>query len=33
MRKAIMSDKAPRPRGPYSPAIIASGPAVWPGRS
>jgi len=29
MRKAIMSDKAPRPRGPYSPAIIASGPTVY----
>ena len=29
MRKAIVSDKAPRPRGPYSPAIIASGPTVY----
>ena len=29
MRKAIVSDKAPKPRGPYSPAIIASGPTVY----
>lgn len=29
MRKAIISDKAPKPRGPYSPAIIASGPTVY----
>ena len=29
MRKAIVSDKAPRPRGPYSPAIVASGPTVY----
>ena len=29
MRKAVVSDKAPRPRGPYSPAIIASGPTVY----
>jgi len=29
MRKAISSDKAPRPRGPYSPAVIASGPMVY----
>lgn len=29
MRKAVVSDKAPRPRGPYSPAIIASGPIVY----
>ena len=29
MRKAISSDKAPRPRGPYSPAMIASGPTVY----
>jgi len=29
MRQAIISDKAPQPRGPYSPAIIASGPTVY----
>ena len=29
MRKAIISDKAPKPRGPYSPAMIASGPTVY----
>ena len=29
MRKAIISDKAPKPRGPYSPAIVASGPTVY----
>ncbi|MDQ3249354.1 MAG: Rid family detoxifying hydrolase [Chloroflexota bacterium] len=29
MRKAISSDKAPRPRGPYSPAMIADGPTVY----
>lgn len=29
MRKAIMSERAPRPRGPYSPAVVASGPTVY----
>ncbi len=29
MRKAIRSDQAPTPRGPYSPAIVASGPTVY----
>ncbi|MCB0021350.1 MAG: regulator, partial [Anaerolineales bacterium] len=29
MRKAIRSDQAPKPRGPYTPAIIASGPMVY----
>ena len=29
MRKPISSDKAPKPRGPYSPAMIASGPTVY----
>ena len=29
MRKAILSAQAPRPRGPYSQAIIASGPTVY----
>ena len=29
MRKAIVSDRAPRPRGPYSPAVVASGPTVY----
>ena len=29
MRKAIVSAQAPGPRGPYSPAIIASGPTVY----
>ena len=29
MRKAIVSDKAPTPRGTYSPAIIANGPTVY----
>lgn len=29
MRKAIQSNKAPKPRGPYSPAVIASGPTVY----
>lgn len=29
MRKAIRSDQAPKPRGPYSPAIVASGPTVY----
>jgi len=24
MRKAIVNDKAPRPRGPYSPAMIGT---------
>jgi len=29
MRKAIRSDQAPTPRGPYTPAIVASGPTVY----
>lgn len=29
MRKAIVSERAPRPRGPYSPAVVASGPTVY----
>ena len=29
MRKAILSAQAPRPRGPYFQAIIASGPTVY----
>ena len=29
MRKAIHSENAPNPRGPYSPAIVASGPTVY----
>jgi 2-iminobutanoate/2-iminopropanoate deaminase len=29
MRKPITSDQAPKPRGPYSPAMIASGPTVY----
>ena len=29
MRNAILSAQAPRPRGPYSQAIIASGPTVY----
>jgi 2-iminobutanoate/2-iminopropanoate deaminase len=29
MRKPISSDKGPKPRGPYSPAMIASGPTVY----
>lgn len=29
MRQPISSDKAPKPRGPYSPAIIAAGPTVY----
>lgn len=29
MRQPIHSDKAPKPRGPYSPAIVASGPTVY----
>lgn len=29
MRKAIVTEKAPKPRGPYSPAVIASGPTVY----
>ncbi|MEZ4623032.1 MAG: Rid family detoxifying hydrolase [Caldilineaceae bacterium] len=28
-REAIQSDHAPKPRGPYSPAIVASGPTVY----
>ncbi|MBX3011539.1 MAG: Rid family detoxifying hydrolase [Caldilineaceae bacterium] len=29
MRQPIQSDKAPKPRGPYTPAIVASGPTVY----
>jgi 2-iminobutanoate/2-iminopropanoate deaminase len=29
MRQPISSDQAPKPRGPYSPAMIASGPTVY----
>jgi 2-iminobutanoate/2-iminopropanoate deaminase len=29
MRKPISSDRAPKPRGPYSPAMIAKGPVVY----
>ncbi|MEZ4860306.1 MAG: Rid family detoxifying hydrolase [Caldilineaceae bacterium] len=29
MRKAIRTEKAPLPRGPYSPAVVASGPTVY----
>ena len=29
MRKPISTEKAPKPRGPYSPAVIASGPTVY----
>ncbi len=29
MRQAIVSEHAPRPRGPYSPAMVASGPTVY----
>jgi len=29
MRQPIQSDKGPKPRGPYSPAMIASGPTVY----
>lgn len=29
MRKPITTDKAPKPRGPYTPAIVASGPTVY----
>ncbi|MEZ4735968.1 MAG: Rid family detoxifying hydrolase [Caldilineaceae bacterium] len=29
MRQPIHSDKAPKPRGPYSPAIVATGPTVY----
>ncbi len=29
MREAIRSTNAPTPRGPYSPAIVASGPTVY----
>lgn len=29
MRRAIRSENAPNPRGPYSPAIVASGPTVY----
>jgi 2-iminobutanoate/2-iminopropanoate deaminase len=29
MRKPISSDKGPKPRGPYSPAMIASGPTIY----
>lgn len=29
MRQSIQSDQAPKPRGPYSPAIIAAGPTVY----
>jgi 2-iminobutanoate/2-iminopropanoate deaminase len=29
MRKPISSAQAPQPRGPYSPAMIASGPTVY----
>lgn len=28
-RQAIRSENAPNPRGPYSPAIVASGPTVY----
>lgn len=28
-RQSIQSEHAPKPRGPYSPAIIASGPTVY----
>lgn len=28
-RQAIQSDHAPKPRGPYSPAIVATGPTVY----
>jgi 2-iminobutanoate/2-iminopropanoate deaminase len=29
MRKAIRSEQAPTPKGPYSPAMVASGPTVY----
>lgn len=29
MRQAIESSNAPKPRGPYTPAIVASGPTVY----
>lgn len=29
MRKPIQSENAPKPRGPYSPAIVAAGPTVY----
>lgn len=29
MRKSIQSENAPKPRGPYSPAIVAAGPTVY----
>lgn len=29
MREPIQSDNAPKPRGPYSPAMIAHGPTVY----
>ena len=29
MRQPIHSDKAPKARGPYSPAMVASGPMVY----
>ena len=29
MRKPIQTDKAPKPRGPYTPAIVASGPTLY----
>ena len=29
IRQPIQSEKAPKPRGPYSPAIVAAGPTVY----
>lgn len=29
MRIPVSSDKAPKPRGPYTPAVVASGPTVY----
>lgn len=29
VREAIQSSQAPKPRGPYSPAVVASGPTVY----
>ena len=29
MRKPIISEQAPKPRGTYTPAIVASGPTVY----